>query len=385
MDTSTQKLPNPNDNEGPSLIRTVWALLGVSGAIVCARLYTKARKTRRLYWDDGLIVLAWLFGLVHAIQIQSAVHHGLGRHMMYMDESQRENAFRLGAWSLLAGYMSPMCGRIAFCVTVLFLAGTDARVKQWPIYLFVAGQLVVNIAAAIIFYSQCGSHVTYIWTSTGSLEAAARFLAHCEDPVVQTDFGYFQGSFNTLTDAFLTLIPAILIEHTKLSLKNKIGLGLLLCLSVNAMIASIVKTYEARALSMVLDYSYDLCPFVIWISVELNTVIVVSSLPFLRKLFVRDRQHRAEQQQQQISKWDVSSFSSYLSKRGARANLTRVGSEEEIMPQPPVPMQSMDNKGIQVTREVTVSYQSASQHAFVHAALVGLIQGELDHPQLARR
>jgi len=40
------------------------------------------------------------------------------------------------------------------------------------------------------------------------------------------------GSFNTVTDAFLTLIPAILIEHTRLSFKHKVGLACLLCLSV---------------------------------------------------------------------------------------------------------------------------------------------------------
>jgi len=49
--------------------------------------------------------------------------------------------------------------------------------------------------------------------------------------VLQTDYGYFQGSFNTVTDAFLTLMPAVLIQHTSRSLKTKIGLAFLLCLS----------------------------------------------------------------------------------------------------------------------------------------------------------
>ena len=49
--------------------------------------------------------------------------------------------------------------------------------------------------------------------------------------MLQTDYGYFQGSFNTVTDAFLTLMPAVLIQHTSRSLKTKIGLAFLLCLS----------------------------------------------------------------------------------------------------------------------------------------------------------
>jgi len=32
-----------------------------------------------------------------------------------------------------------------------------------------------------MLYSQCGSHVTLIWSSAGSPEQAARYLAECED------------------------------------------------------------------------------------------------------------------------------------------------------------------------------------------------------------
>jgi len=115
----------------------------VSAVVVSARLYTKLRKTRRLYWDDGCIVLAWLSGLVHATQIQRATRHGLGRHMAYLNQIQMESVFRIGVWSLLPGFVSPMAGRIAFCITVLWISGTDPRVKRWPIWVFIAGQLIV--------------------------------------------------------------------------------------------------------------------------------------------------------------------------------------------------------------------------------------------------
>ncbi len=78
---------------------------------------------------------------------------------------------------------------------------------------------------------------------------------YCLDPKYQTDFGYFAGSFNCLTDAFLTILPAILIKHTRLSVKKKIGLAFLLCLSILALCAAIVKTFEAKWLSQVTDYT----------------------------------------------------------------------------------------------------------------------------------
>lgn len=126
--------------------------------------------------------------------------------------------------------MSPMLGRIAFCVTLLFLSGTDPRVKKYPIWIFMFFQVAINVTAIVVFYTQCGTHLNLLWTLTKA--AREKYVEVCENPYTQTDYGYFQGSFNTLTDAFLTALPAVLIEHTRLSVRAKIALSFLLCLSV---------------------------------------------------------------------------------------------------------------------------------------------------------
>jgi hypothetical protein len=120
-------------------------------------------------------------------------------------------------------------------------------------------------------------------------------------------------------------------------------------------------------------------PFTIWLSVELNTVLIVSSIPLIRPLFIRRHHQRLPPHHGRTSTFD--SVMSSISKK-PRANLSRIDSEEEIMPQPMVPLEEM-GKGIKVTREVEVTYQS-SDYAFVHAALVGLVQGEIANPSLAR-
>ncbi|KAK5736065.1 hypothetical protein LTR17_007736 [Elasticomyces elasticus] len=145
----TQPPPWPDHNQGPLLNRVIWTLLAISGLVAAARLWTKWRKTRRLYWDDGLIILAWFLGLVQATQMARAVQHGLGRHMLYIDNAQREKVIRLGVWALLCSYLSPMVGRIAFCVTIYYLAATDPRIPKRPIWVFVAGQLLVNVSEPI--------------------------------------------------------------------------------------------------------------------------------------------------------------------------------------------------------------------------------------------
>lgn len=50
--------PYPDDDKGPMVLRTVWVLISISTLVVLARIYTKVRKTHRLYWDDFLMMLA---------------------------------------------------------------------------------------------------------------------------------------------------------------------------------------------------------------------------------------------------------------------------------------------------------------------------------------
>jgi hypothetical protein len=191
------------------------------------------------------------FGIVYAANTTVAIHYGLGRHYLYLDPLDRSQSLKWGVFTIAWGILSPMTGRISFCVTLMFLAGTDSRVRKWPIWSFIGIQILVNVACVVTFYAQCGTNLDIYWTPS----KANMVPTHCWDPTIQTKLGYFAGSMNCVTDAFLTVLPAVLIEHTKLSLKKKVGLACLLCLSVLALVASIVKTYAVKALSQVSDYT----------------------------------------------------------------------------------------------------------------------------------
>lgn len=189
-------------------------------------------------------------GLVHAGLITTAVDHGLGRHFLSLSPEQMRGSLYFGILTLGWGNLSPMAGRVAFCVTLLFLTKTYTGVKRWPIWVFISGQILFNVSGAVFFYLQCGSHLRSLMT--------ADFLGiakYCLDPTYQTDYGYFVGAFNCVTDVFLTVHPLVLIQHTRMSLKRQVGLALALCLSILALVAAIVKTYEAKVLSQVTDYT----------------------------------------------------------------------------------------------------------------------------------
>ncbi|KAF2212238.1 hypothetical protein CERZMDRAFT_16897, partial [Cercospora zeae-maydis SCOH1-5] len=268
---------------GPLLVRVIWTLLAFSILIVALRFYAKILKAKTLFIDDYLMLIAVALAIVHAALIQIAVDAGLGRHIIHIPLGSLERTMKYGVLSLLPGYLSPMFGRLSFSCTILYLIDTDARMKSWPVYASIFMQVAVNVVGVIVFFSQCGSQVDTFWT----LEKQLRFNEICWNPRIQTHYGYFMGAWNTLTDIYLAVLPALLIHHTTLSLKKKFGVAALLCLSVFAMASSIVKTYEAKILSALADWTYSLCSYVIALSVELNVVIITASLPFLRPLVPR--------------------------------------------------------------------------------------------------
>lgn len=128
-----------------------------------------------------------LFGIVHAALVTDAVHSGLGRHMISLTGQEREHTFRVGALTLIWAFLSPMTGRIGFCVTLLFLSGTDARVKRWPIWVIIFLQLAINVSTIVVFFTQCGRNMDIVW-QTALTGDETLYYERCENPALQTDY-----------------------------------------------------------------------------------------------------------------------------------------------------------------------------------------------------
>ena len=103
------------------------------------------------------------------------------------------------------------------------IIGNSSRWQRVSLHVTWVLQAVINIVCLVMIYTQCGTHVSALWGAT---------TAKCLSPLVQTNFGYFQSAFNSLSDAFLTVLPAIVILRLQVTTPVKIGLVFLLCLSV---------------------------------------------------------------------------------------------------------------------------------------------------------
>ncbi|KAF2451514.1 hypothetical protein P171DRAFT_426024 [Karstenula rhodostoma CBS 690.94] len=55
---------------------------------VALRVYTRLRIVRAPGWDDSLIIISVLFNLVSLITFYGGFHHGLGKHLYYIDPNE---------------------------------------------------------------------------------------------------------------------------------------------------------------------------------------------------------------------------------------------------------------------------------------------------------
>ncbi|KAI4725631.1 hypothetical protein E4T49_06601 [Aureobasidium sp. EXF-10728] len=366
----------PDVDQSRSVIKILWILLAMSTIVVTTRLTIKFRTTRRLYLDDILMAIALLLAWVHAIFLQISFFNGLGRHVFYLEPDNRYLALKYGFISLVWSYLCPMFGRLSFCAFLLCVAKTDPLTKKWPIWTFIVLQIIVNIMASVLLLSTCGTHLEDMF-----LLHLGNYFNYCLKIDIQTNYAYFAGAFNTLTDLFLTVQPAILIMHTKLATSNKIGVASLLCLSIIAMIAAIVRTVAAHTLSDVGDYTYELTPFVTWVSVELNVVLTVTSLPLLRPLAMGARQqaNRLFSTSRKVKEpWDDTVSLRSLHTTGDEESKTGAGVGVVALASPAndggfLAQQDMSN--VVRTVEVSISYES-NETPMIHACLVGLVQGQ---------
>lgn len=177
------------------------------------------------------------------------------------------------------------------------------------------------------------------------------------------------------------------------------------------MVAAAVKTYEAKQLSAIGDYTFELSDLIIWASIEFNLLIICGSSPMLRALFKRSLlvpkhpyfHHRhssnnpaEEQELSQYKSTDDDVDTKHMGK-GSVESVT--GSQENIIVPPSTTVQAKSFSsssspptkttarmlaGISRTVEFEVKYEKSDAPA-MHAALVGLKQGEELNPHLTRR
>ncbi|GAB7356933.1 hypothetical protein MBLNU459_g7779t1 [Dothideomycetes sp. NU459] len=227
------------------------------------------------------MLAAVIFEVAHTVFVTIAVHWGLGQHLRDLSP---QNKFEAMKWISMVGgpaILSSACGRVSFALYLLRVVELAKKNHERVLKMIVIVQPIVNIATIIQIYAQCHNHPSAMW------DPAVAAIAHCDSPNVQTVVGFIQSAINSLCDAILTLVPAIIVWNLQIDVRRKLALSALLTLSIFALVASIAKAVAVRNLSVQRDLTWNFVSLTVWISVENNVVIIASSIPTLRVLLSR--------------------------------------------------------------------------------------------------
>jgi hypothetical protein len=50
----------PHDDQGPHLLISIWTLISLATIFLCLRMYCKWFRHRGLWWDDYVLIAAWV-------------------------------------------------------------------------------------------------------------------------------------------------------------------------------------------------------------------------------------------------------------------------------------------------------------------------------------
>ncbi|RDW56607.1 hypothetical protein BP5796_13072 [Coleophoma crateriformis] len=275
------EIPQPSEGDidiGRPMMVIIWTLYGITIVVVAIRLYVQARITRRLGLGDAMMVLSVASGLGLCALLTVQRHYGLGRHFFFLDPHQRIMALKYNFIGQPFGIMGPSFGRMACVMLMLQLFGTTKWRRRGLWFLFWES-LVVNTITIVLIYVQC-EHVQSLWDPIGH-------PGRCWSPKVQEIVGFVQGGLNSAVDLVLTIMPATIFWKLQISTRLKVGLVILLGLSIFAFVACVIKTVLLQALGDRGDFTFNTVSFFIWVVVEGALVSIAASVPLIRPLFLR--------------------------------------------------------------------------------------------------
>ncbi|KAL8671648.1 MAG: hypothetical protein Q9168_003854 [Polycauliona sp. 1 TL-2023] len=245
--------PGGDMNRAAEVYTFSWIMVIISIIFILARMYSRARLTKNIWWDDWCICTALLIDLSVAVIWTVYAGKGYARHMYYLKPPQLSHAGELNAISRSLCVLGIGVGKIS----VGFLIERFAGPSKWRRWLLRGISITIVISAIItvtLFYVQCHP-VRAAWDK--SLVKAGK--AKCWDPIPLNTFNQVLAGYWAFLDFALAIIPVDIIWKLQLSTKKKVGLSLLLSAGL---------TIE----------------LLMWGGIELNVIIIAACIPTLRPL-----------------------------------------------------------------------------------------------------
>ncbi|KAH7024744.1 uncharacterized protein B0I36DRAFT_416345 [Microdochium trichocladiopsis] len=259
-------------NRGPEVNTAVWTLFGFSTLFLILRVYCKIRKLRRLWWDDYVLLAAWLCFTISCIQLSINISRGFGRPGANIDPA---NAYDVGFGGLIVGafiILAAVWSKTSFALTLMRIAGPKLKIVLWVI---IALMNIFQFAAVIIQWTQC-TPLEKVWNRR--LPGGT-----CWPVPVSVGVSMFAAAFSGVSDIILAGLPWVILVKLQMKTKEKIGIAVAMSMGIIAGVTAFMKCVKIPILGSQ-DFTLHGGELTIWASAEIATTIMAASIPVLRTL-----------------------------------------------------------------------------------------------------
>ncbi|KAI1319566.1 hypothetical protein F5Y16DRAFT_390803 [Xylariaceae sp. FL0255] len=252
-----------------------WTLTPLAIFCVIARIWIRSQPPTKLGWDDYTIILAAVIQVFHQAAITIACHYGAGMHDADLTLDQ---TIHILMWFWISTTPSLVVSVVTRLSSAILLTRIFKSVDwfRWFLLVFSILQCIGGALAIISVYEQA-SPIQSLWDP---LIPATRTGDH-EFEVVATDFAQSLFAFTDLTYVF---IPVSIIWRLNMPLRRKIGLIIILSLSLVSFVGSVMKAVTAAFANNLFESSL----VILWSNLEQTINIMVSCVPALRTIILSE-------------------------------------------------------------------------------------------------
>ncbi|KAL0933467.1 uncharacterized protein CTRU02_212430 [Colletotrichum truncatum] len=259
-------MPSGDPSIATLVLSSIWTMVLVTTVFLGLRIYCRAVRTAKMWWDDHLLVISWVFLLI-AVSLQTVIYRN--GYLVTTLSGPLIMPVNLSADTFTK--LSLAFSKTSFALTLLRF--TDG----WAKYVIIITTVIMN--------AMCIAHSILVWRANCGAPDP-----HTFEPCWSATSGLWMnmvGSIiSAITDFILAMIPIKVVWSLQMIKREKAGVAIAMgigCLAGTVAIVKSVESYHA-ARAVGVEFSRRLAVLSIWINAEPNATIIAASIPVLRVL-----------------------------------------------------------------------------------------------------
>ncbi|KAI2621227.1 hypothetical protein GGR54DRAFT_647268 [Hypoxylon sp. NC1633] len=253
----------------PMLDGVNWFLTTFAGMFLGLRVYCKFSRHRGLWWDDYILIFAWVCLAVAVCFITASVAYG------FADPGGAQSPEVILRLQIQGGIQNVLCGlalamsKTSFGVTLMRV--TEGRMKMIVLFLIIS--MNMSVFFYIIFtFVKCQPQI-FSWIKGPGCWTIERYVT----------YAIFAGAYSAFADFCFASIPWFIVMNLQLRTREMIGVAVAMSCGVIAGITAVMRCVYLPLLNL-RNHSFQATSLVIWFVAEPAVTIIAASIPVLRAL-----------------------------------------------------------------------------------------------------